>query len=129
MKRTKLDSLSETQLEIMSEVWAGGEVTVTQVWDSLTQRRSVARNTVHTMMDRLANRGWLKRRTVDQGHFYSARSSRSSTLQNLVGRLIDTAFAGSAEELVLTLLQGRKLSADETKRIRKLIDQAKENEP
>lgn len=128
MKRTKLDSLSDTQLEIMREVWAHGEVTVTQVWETLAQRRSVARNTILTMMDRLTNRGWLKRRTAGPGHLYSARSSRSSTLQNLVGRMVDTAFGGSVEDMVLTLLQGRKLSAEETRRIRKLIDQAKENE-
>ena len=125
MKPKKLPALSETQMEIMREVWAGGEVTVTQVCEALNRKRPLARNTVHTLMDRLARRGWLKRRLEGQSHFYSASSPRAATLRDLVTRMLDTAFGGSAEELVLTLLRGRRLTDEETSRISKLIKKAK----
>jgi len=44
--REGLPALSEAQLEIMQLVWDGGEVTVTDVWNVLTRRRAVARNTI-----------------------------------------------------------------------------------
>jgi BlaI family transcriptional regulator, penicillinase repressor len=125
MKPKKLPALSETQMEIMREVWAGGEVTVTQVCEALNQKRPLARNTVHTLMDRLARRGWLKRRREGQSHYYSARSPQSATLRDLVGRMIETAFGGSAEELVVALLRGRRLTDEEAGRIGKLIENAK----
>ncbi len=128
MKRKKPAGLSETQMEIMREVWAGGEVTVTQVCEALNRKRPLARNTVHTLMDRLARRGWLKRRLQGQSHYYSARSPRAATLRDLVSRMIDTAFGGSVEELVVALLRGRRLSAEEAGRIRKLIEEAKKKD-
>jgi predicted transcriptional regulator len=42
----------------------------------------------------------------------------------MVDRLVETAFEGSAEGLVLALLEGRGLSQSEAKRIRALIDEA-----
>jgi len=129
MKRKRPTGLSETQMEIMREVWAGGEVTVTQVCEALNRNRPLARNTVHTMMDRLARRGWLKRRLEGQSHYYSARAPQASTLRDLVSRMIDTAFGGSVEELVVALLRGRRLTAEDAERIRKLIEEAKRGEP
>jgi predicted transcriptional regulator len=128
MRPKKLLALSETQMEIMREVWAGREVTVTQVCEALNRRRPVARNTIHTLMDRLARRGWLKRRLAGQSHYYSASSPRSTALRDLVNRTIDTAFGGSPEELVVALLHGRRLTDEEASRIGKLIEKAKTEE-
>jgi predicted transcriptional regulator len=121
----ELPALSEAQLEIMNVVWDGGEVTVTDVWNVLAGRRQVARNTVLTLMDRLEKKGWLKRRAEGQTHYYAAAAPRDATLGQVVHRLVDAAFAGSAEALVLALLEGRGVSDEEAKRIRRLIDDAR----
>jgi predicted transcriptional regulator len=117
-------ALSEAQLEIMHVVWAHREVTVTDVWTVLTRRRAVARNTVLTLMERLEKKGWLRRRADGQTHYYTAPAPRATTLGRVVHRLVDAAFAGSAEALVLALLEGRGISAEEAQRIRQLIDAA-----
>jgi predicted transcriptional regulator len=126
-----LPALSEAQLEIMHLVWGGGEVTVTDVWNVLGRRRPVSRNTVLTLMDRLEKKGWLKRRADGQTHYYTAAVPRATTLGQLVRRLVDAAFAGSAEDLVLALLEGRGVSDEEARRIRRLIDdvQARRKKP
>src|SRR5436305_1426785 len=123
--KDELPALSEAQLEIMHVVWDGGEVTVTDVWTVLARRRPVARNTVLTLMDRLEKKGWLKRRADGQAHYYTAASPRAATLGQVVHRLVDAAFAGSAEALVLALLEGRGVSAEEARRIRQLIAKAR----
>ncbi len=120
-----LAPLSDAQIEIMDLVWARSEATVTEIWKLLAARRSVARTTVLTVMDRLVKKGWLRRRTSDQQHVYSAARTREATLGGLVHRLVDTAFAGSAESLVVALLDGRGVSDAEAKRIRKLIQEAR----
>ena len=111
MVQSDLPPLSEAQLEIMEIVWEGQEVTVSDVWTALSQRRNVARNTVLTLMDRLEKKGWLTRRAAGNTHIYTATVSRESTLSDVVSRLVETVFSGSVESLMLALLDGRGLSA------------------
>jgi BlaI family transcriptional regulator, penicillinase repressor len=124
-RQAELPALSDAQLEIMHIVWGGGEVTVTDVWNVLAQRRQVSRNTVLTLMDRLEKKGWLNRRAEGQTHHYTAAVPRARTLGRVVQRLVDAAFAGSAEGLVLALLEGRGVTDAEARRIRQMIDSAR----
>ena len=109
----------------MNVVWDRGEVTVGEVWQELSERRDISRNTVQTTMTRLEEKGWLEHRTVGQTFFYRAAHARRSALTQMVSQLVDTAFAGSAEGLVQALLHGQRLSEDEEKRIEKLIRDAR----
>lgn len=120
-----LAPLSAAQIEIMNLIWSRGEATVTEIWKALSAERPVARTTVLTVMDRLEKKGWLRRRAEGALHFYSAARTRESTLGNLVDRLVETAFSGSSEELVVALLDGRGVTDEEAKRIRRLIDKAR----
>lgn len=119
--------LSGAQLEIMQLIWDTGETTVSEIWRALADRRPVARNTVLTVMDRLEKRGWLKKRSVGKTNLYRAAVSRQSTLGDVVERLVDTAFAGSADSLMLALLEGRGVSEEEADRIREMLDEARED--
>jgi len=120
-----LPPLSDVQFEIMQEIWKRNEATVSDVWEALAGRRAVARNTILTLMDRLARKGWLKRRVAGHTHHYSAAVSHRSTLGDVAQRMVDTAFAGSVDSLMLALIEGRGISDDEATRIRRLIDKAK----
>ena len=128
-KPAQLPPLSEAQLEIMSAVWDRGEVTVGEVWNALTAHRSVARNTVQTTMMRLEEKGWLRHRADGQTFYYRAVCPRQAVLGHVVGRLVETAFAGSAEGLVLALIQHRGLSREEAERIQALIEKAEKKKP
>ena len=123
-----LPPLSEAQMEIMHVVWDRGEATVAEVRAGLAGRREVARNTVLTLMDRLVEKGWLIRDASGHAHRYRASVPREATLGTIVRRLVDTAFGGSAEGLVLALLDGRGVSKQEAERIRSMIDRAEGGE-
>ncbi len=124
-KVKELPALSEAQLEIMNVVWANREVTVGQVWKAVSTHRNVARNTILTLMERLEKKGWLKRKSDGHLYRYSAVASRDATLRQVVRRLVDTAFNGSPDGLLMALLDGRGVTKDEAERIRKMIDKAK----
>ena len=90
--------------------------------ESLGSRRKVARSTVLTMLERLQEKGWL---TCDEeGHAFRYRAAvpREATLGEMVRRLVDTAFGGSAKGLVMALLHDRGVSKEEAKRIKRMID-------
>jgi BlaI family transcriptional regulator, penicillinase repressor len=124
-KEKKLPTLSETQLEIMNLIWEHGECSVAAVWNVLNERRGVSRNTVQTLIVRLEEKGWLKHREGSNGFFYSATVSRVEVQRNSVQKLIETVFNGSAESLVLTLLNGGPVSKVEADRIRQLISKTR----
>jgi BlaI family transcriptional regulator, penicillinase repressor len=119
-----LPPLSEAQLEIMNVVWERGEVTVAEVWRALSAHRKLARNTVLTMLMRLEEKGWLRRDSEAHAHRYRAAVPRDTTLGTMISRLVETAFGGSAEGLMVALLHGRGVSKQEAARIRAMIDQA-----
>ena len=121
-----LPPLSEAQIEIMGVVWDRGEATVADVWKALAGRRQVARSTVLTMLTRLEEKGWL---CSDQEMAGTPSATvrqlpRETTMGTVVRRLVDSAFGGSAEGLVLALLHGRGISQEEARKIKKMIDRA-----
>lgn len=127
-KKSELPALSAAQLEIMQVIWQRGEVAVSDVWQEISQRRTIARNTVLTVMDRLEKRGWLSKRSVGNTHLYRAVVSERTTLTQTVKRFVDTFFGGSSESLMMTLLEGRGVSPDEAERIRQRIEKARRDQ-
>ena len=124
MARKSRPPISSAQLEIMDIVWDRGEVAVSEAWEILSARRPVARNTVLTTLMRLEGKGWLKHRTVGRTFFYSATRPRTATMGQLVRQLVDTTFGGSAEGLVMALLEDRGVTNEEADRIRTMLDEA-----
>ncbi len=78
------------------------------------------------MLARLQEKGWLE--CDDDGHAfrYKAAVPREATLGEVVRRLVDTAFGGSAEGLVMALLHDRGVTKEEARRIKKMIGKAEE---
>jgi BlaI family penicillinase repressor len=124
MAKSELQPLSRAQMEIMQIVWDRKEVAVSEAWEILSQRREVARNTVQTLLLRMEEKGWLTHRVIGRTFFYTAVSPRGGVGKDLVRKLLQSLFRGSAEELAAALLENASLSKAEADRIRKLIDEA-----
>ena len=119
--KPELPPLSDAQLEIMQIVWAQEQSTVTQVWQALCSQREVARNTVLTVMDRLVKRGWLSKTADGNAFLYAATVDQKKTMGQVVRKMVETAFSGAADEMIVALLDGRGVSDEEAARINKLI--------
>jgi len=114
-----LPPLSEAQVEIMNAIWERGEATLTQICTALD--RELARNTVQTQLARLVEKGWLLHRAEGKAFYYRATVPRNTARSQVVERLVDAVFGGSAEGLVMSLLDGRTLSKEEADRTRILM--------
>jgi len=112
-------------MEIMSIVWDHPETTLGEIWRELHDKRRIARNTIQTLLTRLVEKGWLEYRAEGKVFHYRAAVPRQPTMKHVVNRLVETAFNGSAEGLVMALLDGQDLQDDEVERIRALIENAK----
>jgi BlaI family transcriptional regulator, penicillinase repressor len=124
-------SLTPVQLEIMEVIWASEPegATVADIWRKIHAARPVARTTILNLVDRLHKRGWLRRRKADSGFRYSATEDRSRTRARLAGRFVESFFEGSASNLVMSLLGGNGLDADDIERLRRILDESQATDP
>jgi len=95
---------------------------VRETLEALPVEPKPAYTTVLTMMRLMHEKGYLTRRERGRAHVYHARLRERRVKQNLLRSLVDTAFRGSAEALLVRLIEDEKLSARELERIKKLIE-------
>jgi BlaI family penicillinase repressor len=119
--RPKDSALSGPQLEIMNVVWRLGEATVRDVYEDVRTRRPIAYTTVMTTMKTMQDRGHLKKHVEDRAFVYSASQPKNRMLRSIVKDFIDRVFNGSAEPLLVHLIEERRLSEKDLAKIRKMI--------
>ena len=110
------------ELEILRVLWERGPSTVREVQESLGPARAAGYTTVLKLLQIMADKSLVTRDETARAHVYAARAPETQTQRQLVRDLVDRAFAGSAAQLVVQALSGRRASAGEIERIRRLLD-------
>lgn len=112
--------LYDRELEVMEVLWEKQSATVAEVRAALPEQ--MAYTTVLTVLRRLEKKGYVTHEEDGQAHRYhpaiESQAARESALERLVSRL----FGGSKELLLTHLVSDRTLSAEERRRMRKLVD-------
>ena len=125
MTKKKLRAMSPTETEILRLVWELNEATVQQIREKLPSDRSLAYNTVQTLLCRLEQKGYLKHRLKGRAHVFSAlvkpREVIKTTVRDFLGRL----FGGDPKPLVQFLAEDGKLDEEDIKRLKELIKKKK----
>jgi predicted transcriptional regulator len=114
-------TLTDQELEIMKIVWERPTVTVRDVYEALLERRKVAYTTVMTMMKILEQKGYLNRKQVDRAYVYRPAQPKSRVVRAMVRDFVNRVFNGSAEPLLVHLIEDRRLTPEEISEIRRLI--------
>jgi len=114
-------TLTGQELEIMKVVWERQTATVRDVYEALLERRKVAYTTVMTMMKILENKGYLLRKQVDRAYLYRPAQPKNRVIRALVRDFVNRVFNGSAEPLLVHLIEDRRLTPDELDEIRSLV--------
>jgi BlaI family transcriptional regulator, penicillinase repressor len=120
--RRKSTTLTELELEIMKVVWDLEKATVRDVYETLLKRRKVAYTTVMTMMKILEQKKYLKKNQTDRAHVYQPAQPRRQVIGAMVRDFVNRVFNGSAEPLLVHLVEEHDLSKKdlaEIARIRK----------
>lgn len=117
-------TLTAAQYQILEVIWNGSDsgATVTEIWQEICTQRAVARTTILNQVDRLEKRGWLKRTKHEEGFRYQVTRSREAASSELTSDFVDSFFAGSASELLMSLLGTKKLKPAEISRLRELLN-------
>jgi predicted transcriptional regulator len=75
------------------------------------------------LMQIMTEKGLVVRDESGRQHVYKPAATEEKTQKQLVGDLLERAFCGSAEKLVMRALSAKKVSAKELARIKKLLDE------
>jgi BlaI family penicillinase repressor len=124
MVRHKTEQLTPLELEIMHVLWETGPANVQTVQQKL--KRDLAYTTVQTMLNILHRKGKAKRTLKDRAYFYKPAVSRKQVLSKHVVDVVDRLFGGSAESLVMSLVETKHLTAAKLARLHKLLEEAEE---
>jgi predicted transcriptional regulator len=111
------------ELEILSTLWKHGPSTVREIQERLELERPTGYTTVLKLLQIMTDKGLVRRDESARAHVYSAMVPEAATQKQLVRDLVDRAFGGSASQLVLHALAGRKTSRRDLARIRELLDE------
>ena len=97
----------------MKVVWERDSVTVRDVYEALLERRKVAYTTVMTMMKILEQKGYLKKSQTDRAYVYRPAQPQRQVIGAMVREFVNRVFNGSAEPLLVHLVEEHKLSQAE----------------
>src|SRR5260370_29620584 len=125
MARPKAERLTPLELDIMKVLWRLGDAKVQSVQQALP--RELAYTTVQTVLNILHRKGKVKRAKRDRAYFYTPVVSQSQVARHAVSDMVERLFGGSAESLVMSLLEARQLTPQKLDRLRRLVRGARED--
>ncbi len=114
---------TKAELAILQVLWRHGPCTVRQVHEELNRGKSSAYTTTLKFLQIMAEKGLVLRDESERSHVYRAAASEEKTQRGLVDDLLQRAFGGSAQKLVMQALSHKRTSPAELAEIRKLLDE------
>jgi BlaI family transcriptional regulator, penicillinase repressor len=119
--RAQSPTLTPQELELMKVVWQRGSATVRDVYEDLLERRRIAYTTVMTMLNVLEKKGHLAKRAEGRSFVYAPVRTKQRVLGAMVREFVERVFDGSAEPLLVHLIEERQLSEKDLDQLAKRV--------
>lgn len=114
---------TESELEILAILWELGEASVRQVHERLSQTKDTGYTTTLKIMQIMHTKGLVSRDEKSRSHIYTPVINKKDTQSSLLKNLMNTAFGGSAQNLVMQALGQENPSKEDLDEIRAFLDQ------
>lgn len=126
MGRSPADELGRRERQIMDAVYRRGRATAADVLGDLPDPPSYS--AVRGMLRLLEDKGWLRHEQDGPRYVYLPTTEPEEARRSALSHLLDTFFGNSRESAMAALLDlsGQPLGDDEYRRLRTLLDHARE---
>lgn len=114
---------TEKELEILHVLWQKGPCSVKEVHAEMGGDETNGYTTILKFLQIMFEKDIVSRQKSGKLHLYKAIATKENTKQQMVTKIIDTVFEGSASQLVISALGNNKSSKEELKAIKKYIDE------
>jgi len=119
---------TSAELEILRVLWARGASTVREVHEALSEKKSLGYTSVLKLLQIMTAKGTVRRNETHRAHVYEACLPAEQTKRQIAGDVLQRVFEGSASQLMMHALAGRKASAEEINELRRLLSQYEKGE-
>jgi BlaI family transcriptional regulator, penicillinase repressor len=114
---------TESELEILSLLWEMKEASVRQIHEQLAKTKDTGYTTTLKIMQIMHAKRLVSRDEQNRSHIYRPATNQQETQNSLLKNLVNTAFGGSAQNLVLQALGQENPSKEDLDEIRAFLDQ------
>ena len=114
---------TDKELLILQVIWQKGSVSVKDVHEALGGEEKNGYTTILKLMQIMHEKKLLTRQKKGKLHLYEAVPTLEKTRQQILDKMIQTVFRGSATQLVMSALGSRKSSKEELQEIKKYLEQ------
>lgn len=123
--------LGHVEQLVMDFVWAHGPCSAESCREALKPERPLKESTVRTILRRLEDKGFVTHEVQGRTYIYRATEGRQNVAVRAVRNIIDRFCGGSAEELVLGMVDNAVIDRDQLERLARKIEQrkSKDNPP
>ncbi|MEW6195405.1 MAG: BlaI/MecI/CopY family transcriptional regulator [Bacteroidota bacterium] len=128
MAKKQLPKPTDAELEILQILWQNGASTVKTVNEILNEKKEVGYTTTLKFMQIMNEKGLVQRNEDERSHIYSAAINQNDIQKVLLDKLLETAFSGSAANLVMQALGNSNTSKDDLKKIRDYLNKLEKGE-
>lgn len=125
-KLAKPKNLGEVEQAVMDYVWADGPCTSEQCREALANERPMKESTIRTVLRRLEEKGYVQHSLDGRTFVYRAAEARQNVAARAVKSIIDRFCGGSAEQLVIGMVDNKVIDKGQFERIARKIAQRKE---
>jgi BlaI family transcriptional regulator, penicillinase repressor len=116
-----------SELEILRVLWGRGPSTVREVHQALREKKSLGYTSVLKLLQIMTAKGTVRRNETQRAHVYEACLPAEQTKRQIAGDVLQRVFEGSASQLMMHALAGRKASTEEIGELRRLLDEYERN--
>jgi BlaI family penicillinase repressor len=122
MGKKQIPKPTDSELEILGILWQNGESTVKTVNEKLNEKKETGYTTTLKMLQIMFEKNLVERDENERSHLYKSAIDQNKIQKILLDKLLETAFSGSAANLVMQVLGNSQPSKEELKNIKELLD-------
>lgn len=120
-KRPK--GLGHVEQLVMDHVWAHGPCSAEDCREALAATRPMKESTVRTILRRLEEKGFVAHAVEGRTYIYRALQGRRNVAVRAVKNIIDRFCGGSAEELLVGMVQNSVIRREQLEKLARRIAQ------
>jgi len=127
--QVRLKSLGEVEQAVMDYIWSQGSVTAESCREALASFRPMKDSTIRTVLRRLEEKGYVTHEVEGRTFVYRASDARQNVAIRAVKAIIDRFCGGSAEELVIGMVDNEVLGRKQLERLARKIAESENKGP
>jgi len=120
-RQARLKNLGEVEQSVMDYIWSYGASTAESCREALAASRPMKDSTIRTVLRRLEEKGYLTHEVEGRTFIYKAADGRQNVAVRAVKNIIDRLCGGSAEELVLGMVDSEVLNPKQLEHLARRI--------